>query len=85
MIIFWYLFETKKALKYSQIPKWMIFPILYLIVILIRGNFSGFYPYPFVDVGSFGFMKVLINSLWITVFFIGLSMLYIRIGKLISK
>jgi hypothetical protein len=85
MIIFWYLFENKKALKYSQIPKWTIFPILYLIVILIRGNFSGFYPYPFVDVGSFGLMKVLINSLWITVFFIGLSMLYIRIGKLISK
>jgi hypothetical protein len=84
-IIFWYLFENKADLKYSQIPKWTIFPILYLIVILIRGNFSGFYPYPFVDVGSFGLMKVLINSLWITVFFIGLSLLYIKIGKLISK
>ena len=84
-IIFWYLFENKSALKYSQIPKWTIFPILYLIVVLIRGSFSGFYPYPFVDVTKLGFTKVLTNSLWISIFFIGLSMLYIRIGKFINK
>jgi hypothetical protein len=84
-IIFWYLFENKAGLKYSHVPKWTIFPILYLIVILIRGNFSGFYPYPFVDVGSFGLTKVLINSLWITAFFIGLSLLYIKIGKILAK
>jgi hypothetical protein len=84
-IIFWYLFENKEGLKYSQIPKWTIFPILYLVLILIRGSFSGFYPYPFVDVGSFGLTKVLINSLWITAFFIGLSLLYIKIGKILAK
>ncbi|GAA5090530.1 Pr6Pr family membrane protein [Chryseobacterium ginsengisoli] len=84
-IIFWYLFENKANLKYSQVPKWTIFPILYLIIILIRGSLSGFYPYPFVDVTNLGFTKVLTNSLWISVFFIGLSMLYIKIGKLIAK
>ncbi|WP_089752775.1 Pr6Pr family membrane protein [Chryseobacterium soldanellicola] len=85
MIIFWYLFENKTALKYIQIPKWMIFPVFYLIIILIRGNFSGFYPYPFVDMTKLGFTKVLTNSLWITIFFIGLSMLYIRIGKALKR
>ncbi|MCS3869082.1 hypothetical protein J3D55_001998 [Chryseobacterium ginsenosidimutans] len=84
-IIFWYLFENKAGLKYSQILKWTIFPILYLVLILIRGSFSGFYPYPFVDVGSFGLTKVLINSLWITAFFTGLSLLYIKIGKILAK
>jgi hypothetical protein len=84
-IIFWYLFENKEGLEYSQIPKWAIFPILYLVLILIRGSFSGFYPYPFVDVRSFGLTKVLINSLWITAFFISLSLLYIKIGKILAK
>ncbi|SHK22796.1 Pr6Pr family membrane protein [Chryseobacterium polytrichastri] len=84
-IIFWYLFENKKSVKYSQIPKWALFPILYLVVILARGTFSGFYPYPFVDVSTLGLPKVLINSLFVTIFFFTISVLYIRIGKALKK
>lgn len=84
-IIFWYLFENKAKVKYSQILKWAIFPIVYLIVILIRGSFSGFYPYPFVDVNVLGLTKVLINSLFVTIFFFIISFLYIRIGKALKK
>lgn len=84
-IIFWYLFENKARVKYSQILKWALFPIIYLIVILIRGNFSGFYPYPFVDVTALGLTKVLINSLFVTIFFFIISLLYIRIGKALKK
>jgi len=84
-IIFWYLFENKAKVKYSQILKWAIFPIVYLIVILIRGSFSGFYPYPFVDVTALGMTKVLINSLFVTIFFFIISFLYIRIGKALKK
>lgn len=84
-IIFWYLFEKKAHVKYSQILKWAIFPIVYLIIMLIRGNFSGFYPYPFVDVTALGLKKVLINSLFVTIFFFIISFLYIRIGKALKK
>lgn len=84
-IIFWYLFENKAMVKYSQILKWAIFPIVYLIIMLIRGNFSGFYPYPFVDVTALGLKKVLINSLFVTIFFFIISFLYIRIGKALKK
>ncbi|MFP3593798.1 Pr6Pr family membrane protein [Chryseobacterium sp. SIMBA_038] len=84
-IIFWYLFENKAKVKYSQILKWAVFPIVYLIVILFRGSFSGFYPYPFVDVTALGLTKVLINSLFITILFFIISFLYIRIGKALKK
>ncbi|MFZ5976285.1 MULTISPECIES: Pr6Pr family membrane protein [unclassified Hydrotalea] len=33
---------------------WLIYPLLYLVYILIRGSFSGFYPYPFVNVLQIG-------------------------------
>ncbi|MET3538081.1 Pr6Pr family membrane protein [Chryseobacterium limigenitum] len=84
-IIFWYLFENKARVKYSQISKWAIFPIVYFIVILIRGSFSGFYPYPFVDVTALGLTKVLINSLFIAIFFFIICFLYIRVGKALEK
>lgn len=84
-IIFWYLFENKAKVKYIQILKWAVFPIVYLIIILVRGSFSGFYPYPFVDVTALGLTKVLINSLFVTIFFFIISFLYIRIGKALKK
>lgn len=85
VLIYWFLYENKNGLNYKQIPKWAVYPLIYLFYILIRGNFSGFYPYPFVDVLSIGYSKVMMNSFWILVFFVGLSMLFIRIGKVLNK
>ncbi|KIC64162.1 Pr6Pr family membrane protein [Chryseobacterium taiwanense] len=85
VLIYWYKFENKRDLSYKQIPSWTIYPLLYLFYILIRGHFSDFYPYPFVNVTDLGYSQVFINSFWILVFFIGLSMLFVRIGKALSK
>ena len=85
VLVYWFLYEIKNSLSYRQIPKWAIYPLIYLLYILIRGNFSGFYPYPFVNVLDLGLQKVIINSFWILIFFIGLSMLFIRIGKVLNK
>ncbi|MEY8759240.1 Pr6Pr family membrane protein [Chryseobacterium tongliaoense] len=80
-IIYWYLYENKSNLHYKQIFKWAVYPLLYFIFITIRGSFSGFYPYPFVDVNIIGFAQVLMNAFWVLVFFVGLSMIFILTGK----
>lgn len=85
VIIFWYLYEEKKSITYQQILKWLIYPVIYLIFILIRGDFSNFYPYPFVDVTNLGLKNVLINSAALTVFFACLSAGYIKLGKTINS
>jgi hypothetical protein len=84
VIAFWYLYEEKLLVQYRQIAQWLVYPFVYLVFILIRGNFSDFYPYPFVDVGNLGLLKVLINSIGLIVLFIGISALYIKIGKTIN-
>ncbi len=81
VILYWYLAENKKAVRYSQFPPWLIYPLIYLIYILIRGNMSGFYPYPFVSVTELGMQKVLINSFFMLIFFTVLSFAFIGIGK----
>ncbi|ALR29915.1 hypothetical protein ATE47_04985 [Chryseobacterium sp. IHB B 17019] len=85
VLFFWFLYESKSGLHYKQIIKWTIYPVTYLLYILLRGSFSGFYPYPFVDVLAIGYPEVLFNSFWILIFFIGLSMLFIRFGKALNK
>lgn len=85
VIVFWYLYEEKISVTYKQIPLWLIYPFIYLIFILNRGYFSNFYPYPFVDVGSLGFSKVLTNSAGLIVLFICISALFIKLGKIIKS
>lgn len=81
IIVFWYFFGAIKDVKYSNAFSWLIYPIVYLILILIRGHFSAFYPYPFIDVLKFGFNEVLKNTVFLMLLFVSLSLLFIFIGK----
>ncbi|KFF00817.1 hypothetical protein IX39_09400 [Chryseobacterium formosense] len=83
-LLYWIFIANKKDLSYKLIPKWTIYPLLYLVFILTRGSFAGFYPYPFVDVVKFGYSQVFINSLYILIFFIVLSVVFIIVGKALS-
>ena len=85
VICFWFFYEKKSLLKYNQIPWWLIYPLGYLVFILIRGSFSGFYPYPFVDVVNLGFIQVLINSAGFVLLFSGVSGLFIKIGRTLNN
>ncbi|MEN4762762.1 MULTISPECIES: Pr6Pr family membrane protein [unclassified Chryseobacterium] len=85
VIIYWHLYENKKNLQYKQMALWAIYPLFYLFYILIRGSFSKFYPYPFVNVTELGLNKVFINAFFILLFFLALSFLFIRIGKASKK
>ena len=84
-VIYWILFTTRARLKWSEIYYWLIYPLIYLIYILIRGAISGYYPYPFVDVGRLGYSNVVINSLGMIAGFVVLSVLLILTGRSMSK
>lgn len=81
VILYWYLYEEKAQVKYAQIKGWLAYPLAYLIYITIRGNFSGFYPYPFVNVAEIGLGRTLLNSGLLTLFFVGISYLLVTIGR----
>lgn len=85
VILYWYNYEKKDGLHYRAIKNWLIYPVVYLLYILIRGNFSGFYPYPFADVKNIGIQKALLNSSIILLFFIGIACLLIALGKRMAK
>ena len=85
VIIYWYLYENKKSISYKNIPQWLIYPLCYLFYILIRGLYTNFYPYPFMNVTSLGIQQVSINACALIVLFIGMSALFVFIGKKIIK
>jgi hypothetical protein len=77
VIIYWYFNESSLPIRFQQIGVWLLYPLGYLIFILVRGRLSGFYPYPFVNVPALGLLRVLLNSAGLIVLYILLSALYI--------
>ncbi|MEO6638860.1 MAG: Pr6Pr family membrane protein, partial [Ginsengibacter sp.] len=84
-IVFWFLFVPKAYLKAKDIFPWLLYPLFYIIYILIRGSINGVYPYPFVDVVQLGFSKVFLNSGILVMVFVAFSFLYVALDRFAKK
>lgn len=84
-ILFWLFFVPKQNIKWKNILPWLIYPLVYLGYTLLRGPSANWYPYPFVDVLTLGYNKVLINSALVCAVFIFFSFLFVGIAKMMSK
>lgn len=85
VIIYWLLNRKTGILKYNQIGFWLIYPLVYLAYVLLRGHISGFYPYPFLDVTNIGMQGVIVNSIGMTALFILTSLLFVWGSRLNIK
>lgn len=67
--LYWFFKMKVQLIQWKSILIWLIYPLVYLIVIMIRGAFSHYYPYPFVNVSDLGYYKVMLNCIGMTFFF----------------
>lgn len=81
VICFWFLNIKGSLLNYRKVLTWLIYPLIYLFYVLIRGHFSNFYPYPFLNVSKLGFTQVLMNSFGMTLLFIVVSIIFIWLNR----
>lgn len=79
--IYWLVFASKAALRWKDAAVWLFYPLAYLGYALVRGAFVGYYPYPFIDVGALGYVRVLVNATVFAVIFFGLGLLVIVAGR----
>jgi hypothetical protein len=78
-IVWWFNFGDRGKLKYWHSIPWLIAPIVYMTITLIRGWFIGYYPYPFIDVERIGMATVIYNTVGMLFIFwlVGLLMVWI--------
>ena len=72
-VLGWLLFGPRGETDWRIVGWSIVFPLLWLAFTLIRGEFVGFYPYPFTDVGLHGYARVLLNCLLVAVLFLALA------------
>lgn len=63
----WLLDPPHERLTTRQGLLWLIFPLAWIVYTLIRGGFTGLYPYPFLNPANGGYGSVLLYSLGILV------------------
>lgn len=80
-MLFWVFIAQKEKILWKQVLPWLLYPFMYLVYTLVRGEFVNTYPYPFVDVSKLGYQKVIINCLAIGVFSYLLSILLVGISR----
>lgn len=81
----WIICIRKTKLPWGSVGKWIIYPLVYCIYVLVRGAVTNSYPYPFMDVGQLGYQAVLINSLGVTALFLVLGFAFIGISRALAK
>ncbi|KQO62295.1 Pr6Pr family membrane protein [Curtobacterium sp. Leaf261] len=81
LILDWLLFSDRGRLTMSRIWIFLVYPIVWTIVILIRGATDGFVPYPFLD-PSLGYGVVALYCVGVAVFFALLSIVVIWFSRL---
>lgn len=84
-ILFWFFTVEKSFIKWNSFVLWLLYPLVYISIILVLGSFSNFYPYPFIDVSVLGYSIVLKNALLLTLFFGLVIIVIIYVSKFQTK
>ena len=80
-LYYWFKNKNTEKLHYKFTLHILIIPLVYLIYVLIRGNYSNFYPYPFIDVSAIGLTQALTNAVLVMIAFITVALLFIRSSR----
>lgn len=72
-LLWWLVFAPKGGAGWSDLVSGIVWPILYCVYALTRAHWSGFYPYPFLDLDALGWSGLLRSVAVLTLAFVALS------------
>jgi hypothetical protein len=81
----WALLLPKRGLRWRHVLPWAAFPLAYAAQALLRGELTGWYPYPFLDVSRLGLARVLWNAAELTALFLAGGVLVIAAAKALTR
>ncbi len=58
VVVDWFLWRPKVRISRRQSLLWLAFPAVYVGYTLVRGEFIGRYPYPFLNAAEHGYLQI---------------------------
>lgn len=73
------------GLQWTDVLRWLVFPLIYLSLVLLRGAWLHEYPYPFLEVDALGIGGVARNSIGIGALFLGFGIALVALDRLLRR
>jgi hypothetical protein len=80
-LLYWWLAVPKTTLRWQQVVYWQLYPAAYFAYVLARGAVNDWYPYPFLDAATLGYLRVLIDACIVLLVFIAVALLLIALAR----
>jgi hypothetical protein len=84
-LAFWLFVMRKAGLRWYDPLLWLIYPVFHLGFVLVHGRWSGFYPYPFIDVSKLGYGKMALNAFGVLAVFLVSGVVVLIVSRLLAK
>ena len=81
----WAVFGPRGKVTREDLLPALIWPVLWLVATLALGPLVDWYPYPFLDVGSIGLGRTLLNCAVIALLFLALAALALWADRRLSR
>lgn len=81
LTLLWWLLQAPKSVSLRDLPVWLIWPAVYLAYALGRGLATGFWPYPFLDIGTVGWQSFAFNVAMVAAAFAGMGLCLIWVAR----
>lgn len=81
----WLAFAPKQRLRLSAPLIWALWPIIYVVYAVARGQVDGVYPYPFLDLGALGWSSLVANVSGLFAAFTGAGFGLRALARILSR
>jgi hypothetical protein len=81
-LVYWWCAVPTHLVRWPDIPLWLVYPTGYFAYSMASGIVLGRYPYPFLDVGEIGYVRVLMTGIGMLIGFILVAVVLIALGRL---
>lgn len=81
VVLDWLIDPPMVRLAYREGLLWLVYPIVWAVVTVIRGAVDRWYPYPFLDPANGGYATVAIMIVAIAIAFLVLAAITIAVGE----
>jgi len=85
LIADWLIDPPAQRLAFRDTLVWLVYPLVWVGLTLVRGAIDGWYPYPFLDPANGGYGSVAIAIVGVLVGFLVLSALFVALGNARSR
>ena len=83
--LWWVLTVRHPQFRFFDIALWTVWPLSYVFYVLGRAEFSAFYPYPFMDLATLGWSRLIGNLVGLAVAFIMVGFALVALERMIKR